>query len=70
MSDGDEIARAEMAEWLAMRPAAEMREDLRTAVSVANGSLEVACERTTDPIVRGAYENLRVLREMLRRLSE
>jgi hypothetical protein len=66
----DEIAQAEKAEWLAQRPAKDMRDDLRAELNAAQGQLDLACERSTDPTVRGAYEGLRALKEMLRRLSE
>lgn len=67
----DEISRAEKAEWLAQRPAKDMREDLHTELAAsAQPALELACERSDDPAVRGAYERVRALKEMLRRLSE
>lgn len=67
----DEVSRAERAEWLAQRPARDMRESLRTELeAVAQPMLEVACERSIDPAVRGAYERVVALKDMLRRLSE
>ncbi len=66
----DEIAQAEKAEWLAQRPAKDMRDELREWIAGAQGVVDLACERSTDPAVRGAYEGLRALKEMLRRLSE
>lgn len=67
----DETSQAERAEWLAQRPATDLRESLRTELlSSAQPALELACERSTDPAVRGAYERVVMLKEMLRRLSE
>jgi hypothetical protein len=66
----DEIAQAEKAEWLAQRPAIDMRASLRAEVDGAQAGLDLACERSTDPAVRGAYERVSSAKEMLRRLSE
>lgn len=66
----DEVSRAERAEWLAQRPAKDTRQDLQREIASSQSSLEVACERSTDPVVRGAYERVVALKEMLRRLSE
>jgi hypothetical protein len=66
----DEMVRAEKADWLAQRPANDLRNDLRVEIVNAQSVLDLACERSVDPAVRGAYERVRSTKEMLRRLSE
>lgn len=66
----DEIAQAERADWLAQRPAEDMRGFMRVEIVHAQAALDLACERSADPAVRAAYERVRAAKEMLRRLSE
>lgn len=65
----DEVSQAEKADWLAQRPADDMRNELRVEIINAKSALDVACERSADPAVRGAYERVRAAKEMLRRLG-